>query len=171
MENQTAMQPAGEQGVNRNGGDGARGGASGQYATIYNPANPSILTETQLREIDSELQPFTAADVRLHGIFGDTCHQNDGSHMHGRGCPEKDKKMQQLHRRISSVSKKLWDLPTGAVADRFLKLCTCLWRDTRHGICNLEIPLIFPACILHKRQGKRYSYKETKQIFLERMNA
>jgi len=33
------------------------------------------------------------------------------------------------------------------------------------------MPLIFPACILHKIQGKRYSYKETKQIFLERMDA
>jgi len=33
------------------------------------------------------------------------------------------------------------------------------------------MPLIFPACILHKIQGKWYSYKETKQIFLERIDA
>ena len=84
MENQITTQPAGEQIVNGTDGDDAGGGAGGEDATIYNPANPSILTESQLRETDPQLQPFTAANVRLHSIFDDTCHQNDGTHMHGR---------------------------------------------------------------------------------------
>ena len=57
MENQTTTQPAGEQGVNGTDGDDAGGGAGGEDATIYNPANPSILMESQLREIDPQLQP------------------------------------------------------------------------------------------------------------------
>jgi len=57
--------------------------------------------------------------------------------------------------------KNLWDLPTRAIADYFLKLLTRLWSEARLGICNLEMPLIFPAYIFHK----------CREIFLERMDA
>jgi len=109
MENQATAQPAGEQPAIKNIGDEAGEGNAnpvnhipvapvGEDARIYAHATPRILTESQLFENDSKLQPFTAADVRLHSIFGDTCHQNAGTHMHSRVCPEKDKKVQRLHR-------------------------------------------------------------------------
>jgi len=109
MENQATVQPAGEQPTPGIIGDEAREGnanpgnhipvaAAGEDARIYAHANPHILTKSQRCENDLKLQPFAAADVRLHSNFGDTCHQNAGTHMHSRVCPEKDKKVQRLHR-------------------------------------------------------------------------
>ena len=40
-------------------------------------------TEDELRTDDPLLQSFTGADRKLHGVFGDTIHHNDGRHLDG----------------------------------------------------------------------------------------
>jgi hypothetical protein len=46
------------------------------------------------------LQIFTKADWKLHGIFGDTIHHNDGRHLDGEIGEDKDCKWKRLHERI-----------------------------------------------------------------------
>ena len=94
----------------------------------YSIFSPTMFTEAQLREQDSELQPFTAADRKLMGASGDTLHQNGGAHIHGRISADVDQKFQRLHRRVSLVTHKVWDLPSGKMTERFLGLLAGLWR-------------------------------------------
>jgi len=57
-------------------------------------------TEDELRTADPLLQNFTGADRKLHGVFGDTIHHNDGRHLDGGIGEDEDHKWQRLHERV-----------------------------------------------------------------------
>jgi hypothetical protein len=44
---------------------------------------PSTFTEAELHKADPRMQRLTAVDWRLLGIFGDTIHLNNGTHLDG----------------------------------------------------------------------------------------
>ncbi len=84
------------------------------------------------------LQVFRGVDWKLHGIFGDTIHHNDGRHIDGGIGEDEDHKCQRLHERIVAARLPLYSLPNGWWAKRFLALQTTLWRDIRLRGCDSE---------------------------------
>ena len=77
-------------------------------------------TEEELRATDPLLQPLTGADRKLMGIYEDTIHRNDGTHLDG-GIAD-DAKFQRLHCRLASVRQDLYEFPDGRWANRFLDM-------------------------------------------------
>jgi len=47
----------------------------------------------------------------------------------------------------------LWDLPNGKLGNDFLDTLNDLFKDVLARKCNMEMPLLFIACILHKERG------------------
>jgi len=57
-------------------------------------------TEDELGTDNLLLQSFTGADRKLHGVFGETIHHNDGRHLDGGIGEDEDHKWQRLHERV-----------------------------------------------------------------------
>ena len=156
-------------------GEGAPPNGTGNGNTP--PPDPYVnfeaqtFTELQLRVLDPLLQQFTPADEKLHQVYGDTIHQNDGTHLSGDIEATVDKKWQRLYHRVIAGPLKLWDLPNGRVANRYLDLLTAELKGARLGQWNSERPNIFAPCILHKVGGKKYTFAETKAKMEQRMDA
>jgi hypothetical protein len=74
---------------------------------------PSTFTETELHKADPQLQRLTTADRRLLGIFGDTIHLNDGTHLDGGIGAAEDAKWQRLYNHAAACSLPLYS-PTAA---------------------------------------------------------
>ncbi len=113
---------------------------------VYVPRVPR--TEDELRTDDPLLQNFTGADRKLHGVFGDTIHHNDGRHLDGGIGKEEDRKWQRLHERVVAACLPLYSLPNGRWAKRFLTMQTALWRDVQERGCNSEKACVFAPLIL-----------------------
>ncbi len=77
----------------------------------YIPRVPRM--EDELRTNDPLLQSFTGADWKLHGVFGDTIHHNDGCHLNGGIGKDEDRKWQRLHEHVVVASLPLYSLPNG----------------------------------------------------------
>ncbi len=83
--------------------------------------------EEELRMADPCLQELTVADRQLLGVFGNTIHLNDGTHLDGGISAAENAKWQRLHHRVTSCSLPLYDLPNGQWAHRFLTTLADLW--------------------------------------------
>ena len=70
-------------------------------------------TEDKLRTNNPLLQSFTGVDPKLHGVFGDTIHHNDGRHLKGGIGKDEDCKWQCLHECIVAASLPLYSLTNG----------------------------------------------------------
>ena len=74
--------------------------------------------EDELRTADPLLQNFTGADWKLHVVFGDTIHHNDGRHPDGGIGKDEDRKWQCLHERIVAARLPLYSyLTVGGLSD------------------------------------------------------
>ena len=102
------------------GGGGAAQRARGHFL-------PRHCTDAELRAEDPRLQRLTDADRRLCSVYGDTIHQNDGTHLDGGIGVAEDAKWQRLHLRVAACNLPLYDLPNGRWATRFLETLTNLW--------------------------------------------
>ncbi len=72
-----------------------------------------LCTEAELCMEDSQLQLLTDADSWLCSVYGDTIHQNDGTHLDsGIGVAE-DAKWQRLYLWIAACHLLLYHLPNG----------------------------------------------------------
>jgi len=80
-------------------------------------------TEKELQTNNPLLQGFAGADQKLHSVFGDTIHHNDGRQLDGGIGGDKDRKWRCLHERIVAANSR-W-------AKQFLALQTALWCDVR----------------------------------------
>jgi hypothetical protein len=78
--------------------------------------------DNELQTNNLLLQIFTGVDQKLHGIFGDTIHHNDGRHLNGGIREDKDRKWQQLHKFIVTARLPLNSLQNGWWAKQFLAL-------------------------------------------------
>ena len=114
---------------------------------------PRQCTEAELLAEDPQLQCLTDADRRLCSIYGDTIHQNDGTHLDGGIGVAIDAKWQRFHLRIAACNLQLYDLPNGRWAHRFLETLTHLWNGVVERRWNSERPLVFLACILQRVRG------------------
>ena len=121
-------------------------------------------TEVELRAADSKLQDLAAADRKLIEIFGDTIHQNDGTHLHGTVSSAVDQMWQRRWLRVTSGPQNLYYLPRGAVGHRFLNLLVKECGGARERKWNSERPLCLLACIMHKLRGVKKGAGEIKQI-------
>jgi hypothetical protein len=88
-------------------------------------------TEDELWTNNPILQIFTGVDWKLHGIFGDTIHHNNGHHLNGRIGEDEDRIWQWLQVRVVAACLPLYSLLNGQWAKQFLALQTALWRDIR----------------------------------------
>ena len=132
------------------------------------PVDCQWFTEAELRERDPRLQEWTAADEKLLGVYGDTIHHNDGSHLTGNIEGYNDAKWQRLYLRVISGKLPLYDLPNGRWAKVFLTIQTQLLKDARERRCNSEKPLIFAACILRKVKDCKFA-SEIKPLIWARL--
>ncbi len=72
---------------------------------------PWHCTEAKLHTEDPQLQRLTDADRRLSSVYGNTIHQNDGTHLDGGIGVAKDAKWQWLYLWVASGQLLLYDLP------------------------------------------------------------
>ena len=114
---------------------------------------PRTFTEEELHRADPCLHWLTAADRQLLGIFGNTIHLNDGTHLNGGIGVNKDTKWQRLYNRVASCSLPLYNLPNGRWAQRFLTTLTDLWVGVIQHHWNSERPLVFQTVILRHVRG------------------
>ncbi len=80
---------------------------------------PSTFKEAKLHEADPQLQRLTAVDWRLLGIFSDTIHLNNGTHLDGEIGATEDAKWQRLYNHVAACSLPLYDLSNGCWAHCF----------------------------------------------------
>jgi hypothetical protein len=111
---------------------------------------PRHCTDAELRAEDPRLQRLTDANRRLCSVYGNTIHQNDGTHFDGGIGIAEDAKWQRLHLRVADCNLPLYDLPNGRWATRFLEMLTNLWVGVVKHRWNSEHPLVFQACILRR---------------------
>jgi len=95
----------------------------------HTPRMPQM--EDELWTNNPLLQIFTGADQKLHGIFGDTIHHNNGRHLGGGIGEDEDRKWQWLHEHVVAACLPLYSLPNGWWAKHFLALHTAFWRNVR----------------------------------------
>ncbi len=81
-------------------------------------------TEDELWTNDPLLQFITGADQKLHGVFGDIIHHNNGHPLNGGIGENEDCKWQCLHKRVVPACLPLYSLPNGWWAKQFLALQT-----------------------------------------------
>ena len=129
----------------------AGGGEAAQR--VHGHFLPCCCTDAELRVEDLQLQRLTDADPWLCSIYGDTIHQNDGTHLGGVISVPEDAKWQRLHLRIAACNLPLYDLPNGRWATRFLETMTNLWVGVVERGWNSERPLVFQTCILRRVRG------------------
>jgi hypothetical protein len=127
-------------------------------------------TEDELWTNNPLLQIFMGAVWKLHGIFGDTIHHNNGRHLEGGIGENKDRKWQRLHEHVVTARLPLYSLPNGWWAKQFLALQTALWHDVRLWGCNLEKDYIFASLILCRVQSKK-RMSEVKTLVWSHMDA
>ena len=144
--------------------------ADGDVQGAHGHSTPRTFTEEELRDADPRLQLLTAADRRLLGIFGDTIHLNDGTHLDGGIGVNEDAKWQWLCNRVASCSLPLYDLPNGQWAHRFLTTLTDLWAGVIQHRWNSERPLVFQAVILCRIRGIT-RFHDIKPIVWNRLDA
>jgi hypothetical protein len=121
-------------------------------------------------DVKGVAQRLTDADRRLCSVYGDTIHQNDGTHLDGGIGIAEDAKWQRLHLRVAACNLPLYDLPNGRWATRFLERLTNLCVGVVERRWNSERPLVFQACILQRVRGIS-RFHDVKPIIWGRLDA
>jgi hypothetical protein len=127
--------------------------AGGNVQGAHGHFMPRTFTKEELHEADPRLQQLTTADRGLLGIFSNTIHLNDGTHLDGGIGATEDAMWQRLYNRVAACSLPLYDLPNSRWAHRFLMMLTNLWVGVIQWRWNLERPLVFHAVILCRVRG------------------
>ena len=128
---------------------------------------PRAWTEEELYHKNSWLQILTGADRHLIKKYGDTIHDNDGTHLDGR--INDDTYWQHIYNRVTDCNLPLCDVPS-TVEINSLPTYTQLLQDVQKKKYNSEKLLIFAPCILRKTQNKK-SFSETKPLIRRRLEA
>jgi hypothetical protein len=144
--------------------------AGGNVQGVHGHFVPHAFTKEELYGADPRLQLLNTTDRYLLGIFGDTIHLNDGTHLgSGIGVAE-DAKWQWLYNHVASCSLPLYNLPNGQYAQCFLMMLTDLWDGVIQRHWNSAQPLVFQVVILHRVHGIS-QYHEVKPIVWGQLDA
>jgi hypothetical protein len=81
-------------------------------------------------------------------VYGDTIHQNDGTHLDSGIGVAKDTRWQWLYLWAATCHLLLYNLPNSQWANRFLETLMGLWIGVVERHWNSEHLLVFQACIL-----------------------
>jgi hypothetical protein len=127
--------------------------AGGDVQGAHGHFMPRTFTEEELHKADPQLQRLTAADRRLLGIFGNTIHLNDGTHLDGGIGAAEDATWQRLYNHVAACSLPLYTLLNGRWAHCFLTTLADLWIGVIQRRWNSERPLVFQAVILRPVRG------------------
>jgi len=96
------------------GSNGAEGGHDGEEKPVEQVVGALVgiraYTEEELRAAESELQELTAADWKLISVFGDTIHQNNGTHLHGGASAAVDTAWQRRWMHVIANPHSLYSL-------------------------------------------------------------
>ena len=114
---------------------------------------PCHCMDAELQPEDSWLQRLTDAARWLCGVYDNTIHQNNGTHLDGGIGVAEDAKWQRLQLREAACKLLLYDPLNGQWATWFLKTLTGLWMGVVEQQWNSECPLVFQACILQQVCG------------------
>jgi hypothetical protein len=106
----------------------------------------------RVMEDDPKLQTLSRADELLIEVYGDTIHQNDGTHLDG-GVAD-DRIWQRRWMKVVSCNLSLWDAPMGRVGKRFVQLLAEEWKGVRERQWNAERPIVCCAAILSRKRNK-----------------
>ena len=87
-------------------------------------------------------------DVKTFGLYGDTIHHNDGTHLDGGIGIAEERKMKRLWIWITKDPNPFYEIPRGKIGNCFLKIQTTLFKLVYKHHWNSEKPLIFSAYIL-----------------------
>ena len=131
---------------------------------------PRHCTDAELRAEHPQLQWLTDANHWLCSVYGDTIHQNDGTHLDGRIGIAEDAKWQRFHLRVAACNLPLYDLPNGRWAHRFLETLTDLWVEVVERCWKSDRPLVFQACVLQRVCGIS-RFHDVKPIIWGRLDA
>ena len=122
--------------------------------------------EYRVIEDDPLLQQLNAADNLLMGVYGDTIHKNDGTHLDGG--IEDNAVWQWRWSRVAAVNLRLWDVPRKcALGKRFVNLLANEFRGARLRKWNSERVVIFPSVILQRKPNM--SAKQIKKVIEQRL--
>ena len=116
------------------------------------------------------MQLLTDTNCRLCGIYGNTIHQNDGTHLGGRIGVAEDAKWQRLYLWVAVFQLLLYNLPNGQWVNRFLETLTGLWTGVMERKWNSERPLVFQTCILCQVRGI-FCFHDVKPVIWGWLNA
>ncbi|KAL7502373.1 hypothetical protein ACHAXN_001332 [Cyclotella atomus] len=89
------------------------------------------------------------ADVLLCTVYGDTIHQNDGTHLDGGVA--NDRFWQSRWMRCVSTNLSLWDAPNGKVGKRLITQLANEWAGVREQKWNSKRPIVFCAVVLNRK--------------------
>eukprot|EP00957_Ditylum_brightwellii_P204671 15340358-Ditylum_brightwellii.AAC.1 len=128
---------------------------AGEGTSSVQPAE-SIFTDDPLL-LDNQLM---AADRLLISVYGDTIHDNDGSHMSGRIVD--NKLWQQYWTDLTALPIQYYDVLSGSVGRRFLFMLVEILDGVVERKWNVERFIVFTAVILQQQKGVR-SYHNVRQ--------
>ena len=119
---------------------------------ISDPAGE--VEEMYLNEGDLPGTIISEADKKLHEVFGDHTHQNDGSHLTG-GVAD-DAKWQSWWKKLVVYPSAMYRVPDGAAGKRFIRALDKELKGIKSRNWNSERVTIFTMVILQKnREVKR----------------
>jgi hypothetical protein len=117
----------------------------------------------RVMEEDTRMQNLTRADELLMGVYGDTIHLNDGTHMSG-GIAD-DQVWQRRWLRVVSVDLKLWAPPAKhAIGKKFVNILANELQGVRMRKWNSERAMLFAPVILNRKSGVVKASEITKTI-------
>ncbi len=74
------------------------------------------------RNCDQDSMDLTTADQELISIYGDTIHQNDGLHLHGKVDSDEEWEWQQVFKLLCTYNHLMYKPPWGAAQKQFVLL-------------------------------------------------
>jgi hypothetical protein len=90
--------------LNATTGTAADAGGSEAAQRVRGHFLPRRCTDAELRAENPQMQRLTDANRRLCSVYGNTIHQNDGTHLDGGIGIAEDAKWQRLHLRIAACN-------------------------------------------------------------------
>jgi hypothetical protein len=119
----------------------------------------------RVMEDDTRIQPLSRADELLLSVYGDTIHQNNGTHLNGG--VRNDRLWQRRWLKVVSGDLKLWTPPRKHFeGKKFINMFANELAGVRTRDWNSERAMLFAPVILNRKSGVVKASDITKTISL-----